>query len=296
MAPTSSAVINMTIDKVYKTLTDILQKAGADSPAFDSIYLMETLLGTNRSDITLFPKKEVSEEDADKLITLANRRAKGEPLQYLTGCWEFYGRKYYVGKGVLIPRDDTEVVLRSTFDFLNSLKSRQDLKILDLCSGSGILAITLKCEYPQAQVTAIELSDEALPYLKKNAEENRADINIIHGDIFDCADNFADGEFDLIISNPPYVTDEDMANLQTEVRFEPRLALAGGKDGCDFYRRIIPMYAKKLRLGGMLAFEYDSEQAHTIAELMKAESFTNIHIYDDLGEVHRAINGTLQQV
>ncbi len=286
----------MTIDKVYKTLTDILEKAGADSPAFDAISLMESVLGTKRTDITLFPEREVSKEDTDKLLTLASRRAQGEPLQYIMGHWEFFGRKFYVGEGVLIPRDDTEVVLSCTFEYLDSLPKDKPLKILDLCSGSGILAITLKCRYPFAQVTAVEISDLALPYLRKNARDNNADINIIHADIFDCVDNFTDREFDLIISNPPYVTDEDMANLQKEVRFEPALALAGGKDGCDFYRRIIPLYTKKLKQGGMLAFEYDGNQAQAIEAMMKQANFGNIRIFDDIGGVHRAINGTLQEV
>ncbi len=286
----------MTIDKVYKTLTDILKKAGADSPAFDAISLMEAVLGTKRSDLTLFPDKDVSKADSEKLLALANRRAQGEPLQYIIGYWEFFGRKFYVGEGVLIPRDDTEVVLTCTFEFLDSLKEDRPIKILDLCSGSGILAISLKCRYPQAQVTAVEISHLALPYLRKNARENNAGINIIHADIFECADIFSDEEFDLIISNPPYVTDEDMENLQKEVRFEPSLALAGGKDGCDFYRRIIPLYTRKLRKGGMLAFEYDGTQAQAIEAMMKQANFGNIRIFDDIGGVHRAINGTLQNI
>lgn len=283
----------MTINKVYKTITDILEKAGADSPAFDAIILMESVLGTKRTDINLFPEREVCISDADKLLTLTHRRAQGEPLQYIIGYWEFFGRKFHVGEGVLIPRDDTEVVLTCTFPYLDKLPKDKPLRILDLCSGSGILAITLKCLYPHAQVTAIEISHLALNYLERNCKENNADINIVHSDIFKCTDDFQNGEFDLIISNPPYVTDEDMANLQKEVRFEPSLALAGGKDGCDFYKRIIPLYKDKLRKGGMLAFEYDGNQAYAIETMMREAGFDNIRIFDDIGGVHRAINGTL---
>ncbi len=293
-APTLSlATNNMTIIKVYKTITHILEKAGADSPAFDAISLMGYVLGTKRTDITLFPEKEVSGKASDTLLALARRRAQGEPLQYIIGYWEFFGRKFYVGEGVLIPRDDTEVVLTSTFPYLDNLPKDKPLRILDLCSGSGILAITLKCRYPFAQVTAVEISNLALNYLEKNCKENNADINIIHCDIFKCADDFQKEEFDLIISNPPYVTDEDMATLQKEVRFEPALALSGGKDGCDFYRRIIPLYTGKLKKGGMLAFEYDGKQAYAIEAMMTEAGFTNIRIFDDIGGVHRAINGTL---
>lgn len=283
----------MTTDKVYRTLTDILQRAGADSPAFDAVYLMNHLLGIERIDITAFPNKEISEESAEALIALAQRRAQGEPLQYITGSWEFFGRKYYVGEGVLIPRDDTEVVLCSTFEHLDAITRARPAKILDLCSGSGVLAISLKCRYPDSEVTAVEISDLAVPYLRRNAKENKAEINIIHDDIFRCVDLLPDDEFDLIISNPPYINSEDMQSLQREVCFEPALALAGGEDGCDFYRRIIPLYTPKLKGGGMLAFEYDGDQAEIIEALMKKENFANIKVFDDIGGVHRAINGTL---
>ncbi|MBQ1977190.1 MAG: peptide chain release factor N(5)-glutamine methyltransferase, partial [Ruminococcus sp.] len=242
-------------------------------------------------------EREICEKDFETHLLMCQRRAKVEPLQYITGCWEFYGRKYYVGEGVLIPRDDTEVVLRSTFPFLDKLKEKKDVKILDLCSGSGILAITLKLLYPKAQVTAVEISDSAVEYLRRNSKENCADIRIIHDDIFACVDSFEDGEFDMIISNPPYVTPEDMENLQKEVTFEPSLALAGGgEDGCDFYRRIIPLYTPKLRNGGMLAFEYDAQQAFIIKDLMEQKNYSQISIFDDLGGVHRAINGTMHKI
>lgn len=284
----------MTISNLYKSISDKLEKAGVDSPAFDAIWLMNSVLGIERQDLTLKADVEINDADSERILSLTQRRITGEPLQYIIGHWEFYGRKFYVGEGVLIPRDDTEVVLRSTLPYLNIIKNKQPLRILDLCSGSGILAITLKKEYPNAEVTAVEISDKALIYLRKNAEENQADIRIIHDDIFACVDSFSEGEFDLIISNPPYVRDKEMEELQKEVRFEPALALEGGKDGCDFYRRIVPLYTPKLRKGGMLAFEYDSTQAEVIAELMNTHNYTNIKVFDDIGGVHRAINGTLQ--
>lgn len=286
----------MTLRSLYTNVTETLEKAGVESPAFEAIWLIDAVFPFDRLRLSSEGAREIEETLCTKVQNLALRRAKGEPLQYITGEWEFFGRKYYVGEGVLIPRDDTEVVLTCTFPYLDSIKNKAELKILDLCSGSGIIAISLKKRYENAQVTAVELSDKALCYLEKNAKENDADINIIHGDIFDCFSGFADGEFDLIVSNPPYVTDEDMENLQSEVRFEPELALKGGKDGCDFYRRIIPLYTPKLKKGGMLAFEYDASQAEIIERLMKDAGYNNISVFDDLGGVHRAINGTLQSI
>ncbi len=283
----------MTLNELYNYVKEKLEKAGADSPAFDAVWLINAVFPFERRDLIIDGDREIAPELCDKIQNLTDRRASGEPLQYIIGHWEFFGNKYYVGEGVLIPRDDTEVVLTSTFPYLDMQEDKGEVKILDLCSGSGIIAISLKLRYPTAQVTAVELSDKALPYLVKNAKENNADIKIIHGDIFQCVDDFKDGYFDLIISNPPYVTDSDMESLQKEVRFEPSLALAGGKDGCDFYRRIIPLYAPKLKEGGMLAFEYDGTQAQVISSLMEEAGFVNITVFDDIGGVHRAINGTL---
>ena len=286
----------MTLEKIYKQICDKLQKAGADSPAFDTIWIMQSVLGVTRQDLLTKSDMEVSPYDEQKLTELADRRIAGEPVQYVAGFEEFFGRKFFVGKGVLIPRDDTEVVLCSTFPYLDKLQKDKPVRILDLCSGSGILAITLKKQYPHAEVTAVEISDDAMVYLRKNAEYHSADIRIIHDDIFNCVDAFTQSEFDLIISNPPYVRSYEMLELQKEVRFEPSLALEGGEDGCDFYRRIVPMYKSKLKKGGMLAFEYDGNQAEVISTLMQAEGFENITVFDDLGGVHRAINGTVQTV
>ena len=284
----------MTLENIYKLICDKLQKAGADSPAFDTIWMMESVLGVTRQDLLTKSEQEVSAADEQKLTELANRRIAGEPVQYVAGFEEFFGRKFFVGKGVLIPRDDTEVVLCSTFSYLDKLPKNNPVRILDLCSGSGILAITLKKQYPHAEVTAVEISDDAMVYLRKNAEYHNTDIRIIHDDIFNCVDEFSQGEFDLIISNPPYVRTYEMQELQKEVRFEPTLALEGGEDGCDFYRKIIPLYKDKIAKGGMIAFEYDGNQAEVISDLMQSGGFENITVFDDLGGVHRAINGTVQ--
>ncbi|MBQ8001676.1 MAG: peptide chain release factor N(5)-glutamine methyltransferase [Ruminococcus sp.] len=283
----------MTLAELYKFVKEKLEKAGADSPAFEAIWLINAVFPFDRLSLIADADMCVAPELSEGVLSLVKRREAGEPIQYITGEWEFFGRRYFVGKGVLIPRDDTEVVLTCTFPYLDELKNKDNFRILDLCSGSGIIAISLKLRYPEAQVTAVELSDEALPYLEKNCREHNADIRIIHDDIFNCVDTFLDGEFDLIISNPPYITDEDMEALQKEVQFEPAMALAGGADGLDFYRRIIPLYTRKLKKGGMLAFEYDGEQSDIIASIMIRYGFENITVFDDIGGVHRAINGTL---
>lgn len=265
--------------------------ANIDDADFDCTLLFEETLGLSKRDF--FSKDFVISEDKAHIIkSLIERRKKGEPLQYILGYWEFYSRKFFVGEGVLIPRDDTEVVLRATLPHLDKLtKHSEEIKILDLCSGSGILGITLKCEYKNAKVTAVELSKKALPFLVKNAEYNNADIEIINESLYDCADKFENSSLDLLISNPPYIKKSDLCTLQPEVLREPTLALDGGEDGCDFLRGIVSLYTEKIKIGGMLALELDSQQAQYTKALMKQKGFDNIEIFDDLGGIHRAITG-----
>ena len=279
----------MKIIESFNLINKKLTEAGAESPAFDASELISFVIGRNYS--PAFDKdKELSEDKLANLLELCERRAGGEPLQYILGRWEFYGFPFKVGKGVLIPRDDTEVALRASFAHLDKIRNP---KILDLCAGSGTLAVTLKKLYPEAEVTAVELSADAFYYLKENADLNSAHINLINGDIFNVYKDFEDRYFDLIISNPPYLTTDELEDMQKELYFEPVLALDGGEDGCNFYRQIIPLYTPKLKVGGQLIFELDGSEAGYTAELMKAEKFSEIEIYDDLGGIHRAIKGTL---
>lgn len=266
-----------------------LKEAGAESPAFDASELISFVLGIPYSP-ALDKEKELDEAQLNKLSELTERRANGEPLQYILGQWEFYGFPFKVGEGVLIPRDDTEVCLRAAFPHLDKIIKP---KILDLCAGSGTIAVTLKKLYPEAEVTAVELSRDAFYYLKENALLNGAHINLINGDIFNVYEDFEDKYFDLIISNPPYLTTEELHSMQKELYFEPALALDGGNDGCDFYRKIIPLYTPKLKIGGQLIFELDGSEAEYTEKLMKAENYGEIEIFDDLGGIHRAIKGTL---
>ncbi len=272
-----------------KTIENMLKKAGVDSPAFNSLCLIEKVCGFTQTDLIINGDKPIDDEKLNELKALANRRIKGEPLQYILGQWEFYGYKFKVGKGVLIPRDDTEVVLNNC---LNFLKGKPEAKVLDLCSGSGALAIVINKE-TNATVTAVEKSEKALPYLKENARLNKATINIVQGDIFNCMDNFPDNSFNLIVSNPPYVKTDEIKDLQIEISHEPEMALDGGKDGFDFYRHIISCWSSKLKYGGMLAFEIGENQFDTIKQLMIDYGYKNIGGDYDLGGVQRTIYGTL---
>lgn len=277
----------MNIKEAISFIKEKLLKAGTDDPAFDTIYLFEHVLSMNRTQLSINGDKKLSDSDFSTLLTLADRRINGEPVQYIIGFWEFMGRKFYVGEGVLIPRDDTEVLVRACLELL---KGKENLNIIDLCSGSGIIAITLKKAFENATVSAVEKSETAFSYLSKNCEENNVQINAVCGDLFLCADDYDDNSFDLLVSNPPYIIRDEIKTLQKEVQFEPKLALDGGEDGYDFYKGIIKLWSRKLRKGGYIAFEIGEGQFEYISKLLLENGFTDVKGYLDLGNTVRAMS------
>ena len=199
------------------------------------------------------------------------------------------GFDFKVGRGVLIPRDDTEVVVNLCIDFL---ENRTDKKTVDLCSGSGAIAVALD-KISGAKVTAVEIDETAFSYLETNVKKNNSSVKPVMADALEICETFADGELDLIVSNPPYIKSADIETLQKEVRLEPRLALDGGKDGYDFYREIVSRWSRKLKKGGALAFELGENQADAVKALMAEQGFSDFKISLDFGGVQRAIIGTL---
>lgn len=273
---------------LYNKAKEELDKAGIEAPAFNSMCLIEKVFGINQAQLA--SENQIAEDsDAARFITLLGRRLSGEPLQYILGEWEFYGYKFKVGKGVLIPRDDTEVLLRTALDYL---KDKPKARVLDLCSGSGALAVVIAKE-TDAEAYALEKSAEALPYLCENITLNKANIEVIAGDVLNCADEFADRSFDLIISNPPYVISDEIDTLQTEISYEPRMALDGGEDGLRFYRAIVKDYVSKIKRGGMLAFELGEGQFNDVKALMEKENIKDIGEKLDLGGIQRVVYGTV---
>lgn len=276
----------MKIKEAISYFTENLLKAGVFDPAFDTIYIFEYVLSYSRAQLNIFGDKELSNDEFATISKMVERRANGEPVQYILGHWFFMGRKYFVDYGVLIPRDDTEVLVR---ECMNLFDKNDSISILDLCSGSGIIAITLKKHFQNAKVTAVEKSDIAYGFLTKNCSENDAVIECVHGDLFDTYSHFDDNSLDLIVSNPPYIISDEIATLQSEVQKEPTLALDGGKDGYDFYRGIIKLYAKKLKKGGKIAFEIGEGQYEYIKELLENAGFDFVAPHLDLGSTVRAV-------
>lgn len=244
-----------------KTLCS-LADSGIENAGFEAKQLLE-LAGLPRMKIITDPTAVVSELVERKAEGYLERRLSGEPLQYILGEWEFYGLPFKVGRGVLIPRQDTEILVDIAREFLESSDSER--RVLDLCAGSGCIGISLTklCE---AKVVLVENSPEAFKYLKSNIELNGVSekCTAILGDCFD-----EYGEFSVIVSNPPYLTINDMQNLQREVRFEPELALYGGDDGLDFYRGLLKTHAKNLKLGGLFAVEIGIGEEINVCEIFR---------------------------
>lgn len=274
----------MIIDEAKKLLAKNLNP----QEARDIIFFVT---GLNSQEQLLNYKKELTDNEENKVKDILFKRINGYPLQYILGKWTFMGRDFSLGEGVLIPRDDTEVVVLSVIPYL---KQNKNLRIIDLCSGSGIIAVTLKCMFPQCEVHALELSEKALPYLKRNIESLAPDVILHQGDLNLLCECFEDNYFDLVISNPPYIQSEVIPTLQTEVKREPKMALDGGTDGLDFYRSITQKWSNKLKPGGMMAFELGEGQFDMVKAMMKEKGFENINEFKDLGNIQRAINGTLK--
>lgn len=282
----------MTVGEAYRKTKDILTEAGFETPAFEALCLVEKVFGFNR--LALITRGEETAATDEKLALLAElteKRLSHEPLQYIIGKWSFMGIDLLVGEGVLVPRDDTEVVTSLCIDFLSG---KENPSAIDLCAGSGAISLALE-KYANCKVTAVELSDKAFSYLTQNIKLNNSAVNALNGDIFECHKDIADNSLDLIVSNPPYIKSADIAALQEEVQHEPVMALDGGESGLDFYRRIVPLWKSKLKAGGALAFELGEGQYDEVCRILADNGFGGITESIDFGGIQRAIIGTLLQ-
>lgn len=275
----------MTVPALSNALKGLLTRAGVENPDGDVREILCAVLQCSHTALIL-KDEEISPALYDKAIAMAQRRAAGEPIQYVIGSWSFMGRDYAVGKGVLIPRDDTEVVVDAALKLMKPLPSPT---IVDLCAGSGIIAITLYKELNNATVHAVEKSGGAFAYLEQNARQNNADIQLIHADLADCAGDFADNSLDMIISNPPYIRTEEIPDLQSEVQYEPAMALDGGTDGYDFYKMILRLWTSKLKEGGYIAFEIGEGQFDFIRGLLTENGYSDMKSYLDIQGTARAV-------
>lgn len=276
----------MTIFEAYNSTKKKLEAAGIEDNVFEAREIIKHITGLSSAQILANYNKKLSEFQQNNLIAIVHQREVRYPLQYIFTKWSFYGREYFVGPGVLVPRADTETVIDECKEYLNG---KENAKILDLCAGSGCIGITLAKECPNTVVLMIEKFEEALRYAEKNIELNQA-FNAIakKGDIFEKSG--ADGEYDLIVSNPPYIPENEMEIISPETKFEPVTALLAVDGGMEFYKAIINNYTNSLKNGGMLCFEVGFNQSEQVSELLKNAGYTDISVKKDLNGIERSVS------
>lgn len=262
---------------------ETLENSGLPDSRFEAEQIVMSTLGLTASEMRL-KNPELRGKQREQILDTANKRAEGYPLQYLLGEWEFFGLPFLVGEGVLIPRADTEILVESALEFIDC---RENLNIIDLCSGSGCIAVAIEKNTRNCRVSALEKEAAALDFLKRNIKLNEAEVEPIEGDVM----KPAGGGYDLVVSNPPYITGEAMKTLQKEVTFEPETALYGGEDGLRFYRAICEGWTPLINRGGMLAVEIGFDQKEAVMKLFRSVGLREVKCIKDYGGQDRVIIG-----
>lgn len=279
----------MTLKQLYRQTKERLKNGGLEAYALEARFLFEGALGIDFQNLLLCGEVEASAGQREQVLRAVEKRLTGYPLQYITGAWEFYSFPFEVGEGVLIPRSDTELLCDVALRFLSRHGSARPA-VADLCSGSGCLAVAISLNFESAEVYAVEKYEEALHYLRRNVALNRAPVRVIQGDVLAGPLPEPAEPLDLIVCNPPYLTKEDMEHLQTEVSYEPASALYGDVDGLSFYRAVSEQWFKRLKAGGMLAFEIGMGQEQNVSDILRWNGYQNICTYKDVCDIIRVIS------
>ena len=263
-----------------------LAAAGVENEAAESWFLMEAVCGISRSFYLLHEQEAMDPVQEQVYFALTRQRCGRMPLQYLTGEQEFMGLPFCVNEHVLIPRQDTEVLVEEAIRVIQ--KEMPEAAVLDLCTGSGCIGISIQSFCSNTQVTAADISEDALKVAQKNAKENQVPVKFVHSDLF----KEISGSYDMIVSNPPYIPSKVIETLMPEVRdHEPIKALDGKEDGLYFYRIIVKESRQYLKRGGWLIFEIGSDQAEAVKTLLQEAGYENIEVKKDLAGLDRVVYG-----
>lgn len=274
--------MSYTITSLLQYGREALQKENIMDWEYDSRILLEWVCDLSRMDFIMEPNRNVSEEKASVYQELIAKRASHEPLQYLMGECEFMGLPFFVNPNVLIPRQDTEVLV----EWILEREKEEGLKLLDVCAGSGCIGISLAALGHDMKVESLDISEGALLTAKKNAERNNVNINFFKSNMFENVEK----TYDVIVSNPPYIPSAVVDGLMEEVRdHEPRLALDGEEDGLSFYRILAKESKKYLVPGGRLYLEIGHDQGQSVPELLREAGFMEIEVKKDLAGNDRAV-------
>ena len=284
----------LTVLESINLSTDYLENKGIESARTNAELLLASILKCKRLDLYMSFSRPLSEEEKVIYRDYIARRGKFEPLQYIVGDVEFYGITLKVNKAVLIPRQETEILIE---EVINSVNKDDQLKILDIGIGCGNIALALAKNLPNAEVIGIDISEDAIQLAKHNAEltdlTSRIKFNKL--DIFEFDESQANGQFDIIVSNPPYVSDEEYKTLQKEiVEHEPSIAVTDNSDGYKYYEHITKISKNILKEEGSLFYEIGKGQADRVMILMDQNGFTDIKVKKDYAEIDRVVSGVRQ--
>lgn len=268
-----------------------LKLSNIDAPVITAGAILCHVLGCENTYLYTHDDYVLSKDEYERYCDALNRRIKGEPLQYITGCQEFMSLNFAVDPSVLIPRQDTEILVEYIIEFA---RQKEKVSILDIGTGSGCIAISLAYYIKNSRVLGVDISKGALEIARKNAHNCGVDerIAFIESNLFK---NISPQKFDIIVSNPPYIPNEVIDTLDRQVKdFEPKIALDGGEDGLDFYRKIVKQSVAFLKPKGLLAFEVGFDQAQDVVKIMES-SFKDIKVKKDLAGIERVVTGILSR-
>lgn len=277
----------MTVSELLKKGTSLLEKYKIENYANEARWIFESVFDCGREYLIFHADDDADSEKSVQYIDSIIRRANGEPVQYVIGSWDFYGETFFVGSGVLIPRPETEILVDFALDYL---KDKNNPVVFDLCSGSGCIGLSVAKNIPDSKVFLLEKSDDAFDYLEKNLRSiGCKNATAVKCDIFDGFEKIGLPVPDLILSNPPYIESDDIPSLQSEVLFEPSMALDGGNDGLDFYRAICDKWLAYCN--GAIAVECGEGQAEII-EKMFSVYCGNTYSVTDFNGIKRVVVGS----
>ena len=267
----------MTIKQAITKGMIMLKSNNVESPKLKARLLLQYVLDKPRQYIIVYDNKEIDKQQQWQYFVNIEKLTKGIPLQHITHRQEFMKMDFFVDENVLIPRPDTEILVEEVIKIAQKYNSP---RILDLCTGSGAIAISLKKFVPNADITAVDISEKALEIAKRNADKLEAKINFVKSDLFDKLDN---KKFDIIVSNPPYIRKDEIKKLSEEVQKEPKIALDGGEDGLDFYRIITEQAINYLKTGSFLCFEIGYNQKNDVIKIIEdKQNYKNTYCKKDL--------------
>ena len=267
----------MTIKQAITKGMIMLKSNNVESPKLKARLLLQYILDKPRQYIIVYDNKEIDKQQQWQYFVNIEKLTKGVPLQHITHRQEFMKMDFFVDENVLIPRPDTEILVEEVIKIAQKYNSP---RILDLCTGSGAIAISLKKFVPNADITAVDISEKALEIAQRNAKKLETKINFLKSDLFDRLDN---KKFDIIVSNPPYIRKDEIKKLSEEVQKEPKIALDGGEDGLDFYRIITEQAINYLKTGSFLCFEIGYNQKNDVIKIIEDEqNYKNTYCKKDL--------------